>query len=114
MYSLGALLGLYGLEVGHQEDLISTILKTDVLEQPITYEIDENNLKSDPIDPGLEPSEDNVNVEAETISAKEHPNEEVYEELNYPPKRKLALALNARRIPFTGAQLEDLTRKSRG
>ena len=38
--------------------------------------------------------------------------EEVYEELNYPPKRKLALALNARRIPFTGAQLEDLTHKS--
>ena len=38
--------------------------------------------------------------------------EEVYEELNYPPKRKLAMGLNARRIPFTSAQLEDLTRKS--
>ncbi len=38
--------------------------------------------------------------------------EEVYEELNYPTKRKLALALNARRIPFTGAQLTELTRKS--
>ena len=38
--------------------------------------------------------------------------EEVYEELNYPPKRKLASALNVRRIPFTNAQLEDLTHKS--
>ena len=38
--------------------------------------------------------------------------EEVYAELNYPTKRKLALALNTRHIPFTGAQLEDLTRKS--
>lgn len=51
-----------------QFPLISTIFKTDVLEQPITYEIDENNLKSNPIEPGDEPSKDNVNVEAETIS----------------------------------------------
>ena len=38
--------------------------------------------------------------------------EEVYRELNYPSKRKLALALHARRIPFTGEQLEELTRTS--
>ena len=38
--------------------------------------------------------------------------EEVYRELNFPSKRKLALALHARRIPFTGEQLEELTRTS--
>ena len=38
--------------------------------------------------------------------------EEVYRELNYPSKRKLALALHARQIPFTGEQLEELTRTS--
>ena len=38
--------------------------------------------------------------------------EEVYRELNYPSKRKLALALYARQIPFTGEQLEELTRTS--
>ena len=38
--------------------------------------------------------------------------EEVYRELNYPSKRKLALALHARHIPFTGEQLEELTRAS--
>ena len=38
--------------------------------------------------------------------------EEVYRELNFPSKRKLALALHARRIPFTGEQLEELTRAS--
>ena len=38
--------------------------------------------------------------------------EEVYQELNYPSKRKLALALHARHIPFTGEQLEELTRTS--
>ena len=36
--------------------------------------------------------------------------EEGYRELNYPSKRKLALALHARQIPFTGEQLEELTR----
>ena len=38
--------------------------------------------------------------------------EEVYRELNFPSKRKLALALHARRIPFTGEQLDELTRTS--
>ena len=38
--------------------------------------------------------------------------EEVYRELNFPSKRKLALALHARRIPFTGEELEELTRTS--
>jgi transposase InsO family protein len=38
--------------------------------------------------------------------------EEVYSELNYPSKRKLALALRTRGIPFTGEQLEELTRTS--
>ena len=38
--------------------------------------------------------------------------EEVYRELNFPSKRKLALALHTRRIPFTGEQLEELTRTS--
>ena len=40
------------------------------------------------------------------------PVEEVYRELNYPSKRKLALALHARQLPFTGEQLEELTRTS--
>ena len=35
--------------------------------------------------------------------------EDVYRELNFPSKRKLALALHARRIPFTGEQLDELT-----
>ena len=38
--------------------------------------------------------------------------QEVYKELNFPSKRKLALALHARRIPFTGEELEELTRTS--
>jgi len=38
--------------------------------------------------------------------------EDVYRELNFPSKRKLALALHARRIPFTGEQLDELTRTS--
>jgi transposase InsO family protein len=38
--------------------------------------------------------------------------EEVYRELNYPSKRKLALDLHARQIPSTGEQLEELTRTS--
>ena len=38
--------------------------------------------------------------------------EDVYRELNYPSKRKLALALHARRIPFTGEQLAELTHTS--
>ena len=38
--------------------------------------------------------------------------EEVYRELHYPSKRKLALALHARQIPKTGEQLEELTRTS--
>ena len=38
--------------------------------------------------------------------------DEVYRELNFLSKRKLALALHARGIPFTGEELEELTRTS--
>ena len=38
--------------------------------------------------------------------------EEVYSELNFPSKKKLAIALRARQIPFTQGQLEDLTRSN--
>ena len=38
--------------------------------------------------------------------------DDVYRELNFPSTRKLALALHARQIPFTGEQLQELTRTS--
>ena len=38
--------------------------------------------------------------------------EEVYSELNFPSRKKLAIALHARQIPFTQGQLEDLTRSN--
>ena len=51
-------------------------------------------------------------VEVGTPEADRARRKAVYEELNFPSKQKLAIALRARNIPFTSAQLDGLTRNS--